>query len=234
MNSAPLLAVSTPATGHCLISALASIRAGRTAASRGMSSQEMWLATRSSPPPGGAAPVIRSRTPVARTIVRHHVRVSRSRHTAASRPTTGISTIPKRSTARSAASRSRARGTAAGDPTDSTQTREHGALGSHALTGAGAEGAATGRSPALPGRSPAPACTPPRRGRGTFPRPGPGPGNTGVLTPGLTSVVVPPRRGRSFTATRATPVAPIALIAPMRDMVITPARATGSAAGSAG
>ncbi len=48
----PPRAASGPATGHCRISDLASILAGRTAARSGMSSHEMWLATISSPAGG--------------------------------------------------------------------------------------------------------------------------------------------------------------------------------------
>ncbi len=76
MNRVPLPAVSVPATGQCRISAFASMRAGRTAASSGMSSHEMWLATRSSPPVGVVVPVMRSRMPADRTIVRHHQRTA--------------------------------------------------------------------------------------------------------------------------------------------------------------
>lgn len=220
MNSAPLLAVSAPATGHCRISALAIIRPGRTAASSGMSIQEMWLATTSRPPAGGVSPVIRSRTPAARTMVRHQVLMSRSRGAAGIRPTTGISTIPKVSTDRRVASRSSARGTPAIDPVDSRQRRGvHGALGSQALVGVWTGRNATGRTPA-------------RRGDGTFVVVA---GKAAVATPGLTSAAVS-RRGRSITPTRDARMTPlrVAPVTPVREAFIRPVRARGSAGDSAG
>lgn len=108
MNRAPLRAVSHPATGQSRISDLASIRAGRTAASSGMSSQETWLATSSSPPSGAALPSIRARTPAARTIQPHQRRIS----AAGIRALSGLATNPTTSRARTAVSRSTARGTA--------------------------------------------------------------------------------------------------------------------------
>lgn len=130
MNRTPPRAASGPATGHCRISDLASILAGRRAARSGMSSQEMWLATISSPPVGTAGPVIRTRTPAARTIARHQRRTG----SAGIRPPSGNSTTPVATTTRTAASRSTARGTAVADPVASTHALGvQGALGSQTL-----------------------------------------------------------------------------------------------------
>ncbi len=132
MNRVPPRAASGPATGHRRTSVLASMRAGRTAASNGMSSQEMWLATSSSPPVGAAAPVTRTRTPAARTIHRHHRRT----RDAGIRAPNGDSAIPARSNSTTPVSRSTARGTArAGTAAGaSTQARGvQGAVGSQTL-----------------------------------------------------------------------------------------------------
>jgi hypothetical protein len=130
MNRAPPRPASGPATGHCRISLLASILAGRTAASSGMSSQETWLATTSSPPVGAAAPVTRTRTPAARTIHRHHRRTSPA---GILRPS-GDSATPARTRTAIAVSRSTARSGAAADPVGSTHAPGvQGAVGSQTL-----------------------------------------------------------------------------------------------------
>jgi hypothetical protein len=131
MNRTPPRSASAPATGHCRISVLASIRAGRTAPSRGMSSHEMWLATRSSPPLGtAAAPVIRTRTPAARTIHRHHHRTT----PAGIHAPNGASTTPASTSTTTVTSRSTARGTAVTEPAASTHAPGvQGALGSQTL-----------------------------------------------------------------------------------------------------
>ncbi|KOU08682.1 hypothetical protein ADK56_07975 [Streptomyces sp. MMG1522] len=56
MNRVPPSAASGPSRGQCRISLLATVRPGSTEAISGMSSQETWLATTSSPPATGAAP----------------------------------------------------------------------------------------------------------------------------------------------------------------------------------
>lgn len=119
MKRAPLRAVSHPATGQSRISDFASIRAGRTAASSGMSSQETWLATRSSPPSGAAPPSIRARTPAARTTQPHQRRIS----AAGISPLSGPARKPTTSRSRTAVSRRAARGTALAGPVASTQAR---------------------------------------------------------------------------------------------------------------
>ncbi|KUO17491.1 hypothetical protein AQJ91_30680 [Streptomyces dysideae] len=100
-----------------------------------MSSHEMWLATRSSPPLGtAAAPVIRTRTPAARTIHRHHHRTT----PAGIHALNGASTTPASTSATTATSRSTARGAAVTDPAASTHTPGvQGALGSQTLIGPG-------------------------------------------------------------------------------------------------
>lgn len=57
MNRVPACRESGPSTGQLRISLLASIRQGRTAATRGMSSQEMWLATINAATARAGAPV---------------------------------------------------------------------------------------------------------------------------------------------------------------------------------
>ena len=130
MNRVPPRAASAPATGHRRISVLPSILAGRTAVSSGMSSQDTWLATSSSPPPGTTAPVMLARTPMARTTARHQ----RPIHSAGIRRPSGDRAIPASTKAATTASRSTARGVATTAGAGSTQASGvQGAVGSQTL-----------------------------------------------------------------------------------------------------
>ncbi|KUO06591.1 hypothetical protein AQJ67_01125 [Streptomyces caeruleatus] len=146
MKRTPLRAVSHPATGQSRISDLASIRAGRTAATSGMSSQETWLATSSSPPSAAAPPSIRARTPAARTTQPHQRRI----RAAGMRALSGQVRKPTTSRSRTAVSRRAARGTARTGPVASTQARGvQGALGRQRFAASTGWGPATGSPAAL-------------------------------------------------------------------------------------
>lgn len=99
-KSVPPRAASGPSSGQPRISLLASIRPGNTAATSGMSSQEMWFATTSVPAAPGAVPgpagvpVIRTRTPKARTTPYAQHRISRSRRAAPSTAMNGAPSAP--------------------------------------------------------------------------------------------------------------------------------------------
>lgn len=79
---------------------------------------------------GVVVPVMRSRIPADRTMVRHHQRTAR----AGIRPPIGVSAAPAATTTKTVTKRSTARGTAVTDPFDSMHALGvQGALGSQPL-----------------------------------------------------------------------------------------------------
>ncbi len=132
---------SRPSSGQSRTSVLASIRPGSTAATSGMSSQEMWLATTSSPPPVprayGCARTV-TRTPKARGMPRAQDRSSHIRDPLGSNRTGAAQTTPSSTHPQPARSRSAARSGGRAAPV--CRAQEAGvqeATGSQALVPAG-------------------------------------------------------------------------------------------------
>lgn len=134
MNRVPARAASRPSTGQAPISLLASIRQGSTAATSGMSSQEMWLATISRPPAAPGLPCTVIRMPREATSAADQPRTRACRGRSGSSRTGAAVRTARRTRATAPARRSTACGTLAVGPSWPAQASGvQGAVGSQAF-----------------------------------------------------------------------------------------------------